>query len=59
MWWDSYPYSSLSVFALHPMYLRVDALSEDIPEDIKQEIKQARVQLDRKVGVYTYRGRIP
>ncbi|XP_031127124.1 4-alpha-glucanotransferase DPE2-like isoform X2 [Ipomoea triloba] len=48
MWWDSYPYSSLSVFALHPMYLRVDALSEDIPEDIKQEIKQARVQLDRK-----------
>lgn len=48
MWWDSYPYSSLSVFALHPLYLRVDALSEDIPEDIKQEIKIARVQLDKK-----------
>nr|GMC86043.1 4-alpha-glucanotransferase DPE2 [Ipomoea batatas] len=56
MWWDSYPYSSLSVFALHPMYLRVDALSEDIPEDIKQEITQARVQLDRKVGRYIYIG---
>lgn len=23
-WRDSYPYSSLSVFALHPMYLAVD-----------------------------------
>ncbi|KAH9675167.1 4-alpha-glucanotransferase DPE2 [Citrus sinensis] len=35
MWWDSYPYSSLSVFALHPLYLRVQALSEKMPEDIK------------------------
>ncbi|KAG9454794.1 hypothetical protein H6P81_007698 [Aristolochia fimbriata] len=38
MWWDSYPYSSLSVFALHPLYLRVQALSKNIPEDIKREI---------------------
>ncbi|XP_022874044.1 4-alpha-glucanotransferase DPE2-like isoform X1 [Olea europaea var. sylvestris] len=48
MWWDSYPYSSLSVFALHPLYLRVQALSENITEDIKQEIQRARVQLDGK-----------
>ena len=27
--------SSLSVFALHPLYLRVQALSRNIPEDIK------------------------
>lgn len=27
--------SSLSVFALHPLYLRVEAISENIPEDIK------------------------
>ncbi|CAH9105324.1 unnamed protein product [Cuscuta epithymum] len=52
MWWDSYPYSSLSVFALHPIYLRVEALSENISEDIKQEIKQARVQLDAKAVDY-------
>lgn len=26
-WRDSYPYSSLCVFALHPLYLRLDALS--------------------------------
>ncbi|XP_004493319.1 4-alpha-glucanotransferase DPE2 isoform X2 [Cicer arietinum] len=48
MWWDSYPYSSLSVFALHPLYLRVQALSENIPEEIKQEIEKAKQQLDGK-----------
>lgn len=48
MWWDSYPYSSLSVFALHPLYLRVQALSDNIPEDIKLEIQKAKVELDGK-----------
>ncbi|KAL3639655.1 4-alpha-glucanotransferase dpe2 [Castilleja foliolosa] len=48
MWWDSYPYSSLSVFALHPLYLRVQDLSENISDDIKQEIHRTREQLDGK-----------
>uniref|UniRef100_A0A1J3EMA5 4-alpha-glucanotransferase n=1 Tax=Noccaea caerulescens TaxID=107243 RepID=A0A1J3EMA5_NOCCA len=48
MWWDSYPYSSLSVFALHPLYLRVQALSERLPEDVKAEIQKAKKQLDKK-----------
>ncbi|KAH9299660.1 hypothetical protein KI387_031342, partial [Taxus chinensis] len=48
MWWDSYPYSSLSVFALHPLYLRVQALSQKIPEEIKQEIEKAREFLNLK-----------
>ncbi|KAG7013855.1 4-alpha-glucanotransferase DPE2 [Cucurbita argyrosperma subsp. argyrosperma] len=48
MWWDSYPYSSLSVFALHPLYLRVQALSDNIPEDIKLEIQKKKVELDGK-----------
>ncbi|GLT67958.1 hypothetical protein SLA2020_402290 [Shorea laevis] len=48
MWWDSYPYSSLSVFALHPLYLKVQALSESIPDDIKQEIQEAKQRLDGK-----------
>ncbi|XP_057249169.1 4-alpha-glucanotransferase DPE2 isoform X2 [Beta vulgaris subsp. vulgaris] len=48
MWWDSYPYSSLSVFALHPLYLRIQALSENIPEEIKQEIVKAKETLDLK-----------
>ncbi|KAL6225879.1 hypothetical protein ACLB2K_004728 [Fragaria x ananassa] len=48
MWWDSYPYSSLSVSALHPLYLRVQALSENIPTDIKVEIQKAKEELDGK-----------
>ncbi|KAK9289814.1 hypothetical protein L1049_007974 [Liquidambar formosana] len=48
MWWDSYPYSSLSVFALHPLYLRVQALSGNIPEEIKEEISEAKERLDGK-----------
>ncbi|KAG5395612.1 hypothetical protein IGI04_017426 [Brassica rapa subsp. trilocularis] len=47
MWWDSYPYSSLSVFALHPLYLRVQALSESLPADIKEQIEKAKKQLDK------------
>ncbi|KAG6552731.1 hypothetical protein Mapa_005678 [Marchantia paleacea] len=48
MWWDSYPYSSLSVFALHPLYLRLQALSKNLPEDIKEEIEEIRQLLDLK-----------
>ncbi|KAK3163987.1 hypothetical protein QOZ80_1AG0011050 [Eleusine coracana subsp. coracana] len=48
MWWDSYPYSSLSVYALHPLYLRVQALSDAIPADVKEEIQQAKKQMDKK-----------
>uniref|UniRef100_A0A0D6QV62 4-alpha-glucanotransferase n=1 Tax=Araucaria cunninghamii TaxID=56994 RepID=A0A0D6QV62_ARACU len=48
MWWDSYPYSSLSVFALHPLYLRVQALSQKMPEEIKQEIEKTRESLNLK-----------
>ncbi|MFC2149606.1 4-alpha-glucanotransferase [Candidatus Auribacterota bacterium] len=29
-WWDSYPYSGLSVFALHPLYLDLDAVGSHI-----------------------------
>lgn len=46
MWYDSYPYSSLSVFALHPLYLRLQALSDDIPSDIQAEIDHAKEELN-------------
>ncbi|MDP4847279.1 MAG: 4-alpha-glucanotransferase [Akkermansiaceae bacterium] len=32
-WTDSYPYSAISVYALHPIYLRLDALSFPLPDD--------------------------
>jgi len=46
--WDSYPYCSLSVFALHPLYLNLDRLSPDLPRRIKEKINKARVELDQK-----------
>ena len=45
-WRDSYPYSSLCVCALHPMYLRLSLLSSDLKEAIKEDIKRARAALD-------------
>jgi 4-alpha-glucanotransferase len=29
MWWDSYPYSTVSVHALHPQYLALRACGDD------------------------------
>ena len=37
MWWDSYPYSNLSVFALHPLYLNLEAIGH-VPEKMADEI---------------------
>lgn len=33
-WTDSYPYAAISVFALHPIYLHVDALFTEMPEGL-------------------------
>jgi hypothetical protein len=48
MWWDSYPYSSVSVHALHPQYLALRATLDDLqgvtmPADIAAAIEAARV----------------
>jgi 4-alpha-glucanotransferase len=50
MWWDSYPYSSVSVYALHPQYLALRATLEDLPgvrmpADIAAAIEAARVSM--------------
>ena len=41
-WWDSYPYSSVSVFALHPMYIHLQTLCEGVhgAQDILREIEE-------------------
>ncbi|GMH36293.1 hypothetical protein BSKO_04161 [Bryopsis sp. KO-2023] len=49
---DSYPYSSLSVFALHPLYLCLDKMIEDMPEEIAAKIEDARKNLDSEVVEY-------
>ena len=58
-WWDSYPYSSVSVFALHPLYLRVQPLIEEaaavagperapVFDALRRETERARRALDLK-----------
>ncbi|MEY4569512.1 MAG: hypothetical protein RLZZ398_951 [Verrucomicrobiota bacterium] len=45
-WTDSYPYSAISVFALHPLYLRIDDLKYAMPAAFKKELGAARDQLN-------------
>jgi len=44
-WMDAYPYSCISVFALHPLYLNIEAIG-DIPEDIKRVIDEEKKRLN-------------
>ncbi len=44
-WMDSYPYSAISVYALHPMYLRLDEMS--VPLLNEKEFLIAREELNR------------
>jgi 4-alpha-glucanotransferase len=45
-WRDSYPYSAISVFALHPLYLRIDDLEYKMPASFTAELDTARVTLN-------------
>jgi 4-alpha-glucanotransferase len=45
-WTDSYPYSAISVFALHPIYLRIDDLDFAMPAAFASELKSARAALN-------------
>lgn len=56
MWWDSYPYSSVCVYALHPQYLALRATLDDLPgirmpADIAAAIEAARVSVRACVRV--------
>ncbi|KAL6774611.1 DPE2 [Auxenochlorella protothecoides x Auxenochlorella symbiontica] len=45
-WRDSYPYSSLCVFALHPLYLCLDRLPGADASAIQEEVAEARRRLN-------------
>ena len=45
-WTDSYPYSAISVFALHPIYLRIQDMDYPMPESFSQELKSAQNSLN-------------
>ncbi len=46
-WTDSYPYSAISVFALHPIYLRLDDLEYSMTASFKAELDLDRTQLNQ------------
>ena len=45
-WTDSYPYSAISVFALHPIYLRLEDLGYAMPAAFAVELDSAREWLN-------------
>ncbi len=45
-WTDSYPYSAVSAFALHPIYLRLDDLGDLLPEGMAEEMERVRTGLN-------------
>lgn len=50
-WVDSYPYAAISVFALHPMYLNIDALPFAGEGDLPKRIDAARKKLNKQEQV--------
>jgi 4-alpha-glucanotransferase len=50
-WTDSYPYSAISVYALHPLYLRIDDLGYAMPAAFTQEIHSTRELLNSHAQV--------
>ncbi len=45
-WTDSYPYSAISVNALHPIYLRIDDLNYPMPCRFISDLKYARAVMN-------------
>ena len=45
-WTDSYPYSSISIYAFHPMYIDINQLEELKDEKLKNEYEEKRIRLN-------------
>jgi 4-alpha-glucanotransferase len=50
-WLDSYPYAAISAFALHPMYLNIDALVNPSNKKILKDFLKEKEQLNKKADV--------
>lgn len=48
-WTDSYPYSAISVFALHPLYLRLDAMSYPIADEASLHAEKSKLNALKQV----------
>ena len=47
-WVDSYPYAAISVFALHPLYLRLEDIAPLKKAADRQELDRLRQELNAK-----------
>ena len=45
-WMDSYPYAAISAFALHPLYVNLDALVEDANKEILNRVSARKKELN-------------
>lgn len=50
-WTDSYPYSAISVTALHPIYLRLHDLPYEMPDEFRARMDSARDDLNRRAEI--------
>lgn len=50
-WKDNYPYSAISVYALHPQYLSLENLTYKIPEAKRNTFDQKRTELNERDAV--------
>ncbi len=45
-WKDSYPYAAISAFALHPLYINIEAIKGSISKQLTKKLKAAKKQLN-------------
>jgi len=45
-WTDSYPYGAISVFALHPLYLRLEAVGQPHDQSLLNDLERVRDKLN-------------
>ncbi|MFV0237387.1 MAG: 4-alpha-glucanotransferase [Flavobacteriales bacterium] len=50
-WIDSYPYAAVSVFAMHPQYLNIQALPYDMPKTFQTKVQQKVDKLNESFTV--------
>ena len=47
-WLDSYPYSAMSIYALHPMYINLDGMGELMDEERRRHYQLCQHELNAK-----------
>ena len=50
-WQDSYPYAAISAFALHPIYINLNAVTEKKNIQLLKALESTRIELNKKEKV--------